>query len=515
MRLALHHTLLRLPLALLALGCGPPDLGQFRGFEEVAADWGFPPMQARGVCLFDANGDEDLDILFTQRDGLRFFLNVGVGRFAEATDGAGLAGDLGESPAGCGAADLDGDGDRDLLVTFNRDDTVLFENDSDAHFIDVGAAWALEGWGQASVTFEDIDRDGRLDVLLAGAREGRTRLLRNLGDRFEDRTPPALLAVEHSWGGALFDIDNDGLPDLFMGTDGTEAEAHDRILHNNGDFAFEVRSGNSTITNTLSAMATPVADVDSDGFLDLYVTNIGHHPLWHNTGEGMFVDRATAAGVWGDRGETAGWASFFFDVDDDGRLDLFKANGGFSLPLGTMDNFERKARERNQLFVPRRDADPLVEGLFPYEDAARAVGLDDAGSALGGAWGDLDADGRLDLVVANLEGAPVRVYRNLGDDGSDDPGRLRLRLHARGGDPDGIGTRVRLDACGRSAEGLVAPSQGAFSQGEAVVHFGLAGCAENLDLTVVWPDGSVQESTVGTADDERYDGPLHLHQDSL
>ena len=496
----------------LCAGCPGPDLADFRGFEETADAWGLGLEDARGVCLFDADGDGDLDAFFTGRQDLRFYLNLSAGFFADTTDGAGLAGDLGESPAGCGAADLDGDGDRDLLVTFNRDDTRLFLNDGRAHFSDASAAFGLSGWGQSSVTFEDLDRDGRLDVLLAGAREGRTQLLANLGGTLQDRTPPELRAVEHSWGGALFDADNDDLPDLFLGTDGDERETGDLFLRNDGAFAFVPSDG---IGNTVSAMGIAVADVDADGFLDLYVTNIGHHSLWHNDGAGGFVDLATATGVWGDRGETAGWGGFFLDVDDDGRLDLFKANGGFSLPLGTMDNFQRKDRERNQLFVPRRDVDPVLPGLSRFVDVAERLGLADEGSALGSAWADLDGDGRLDLVVANREGAPVRVYRNRGVEGGLDPGRLRLRLRPLGDEIDGLGARVHLEACGAVQEGLVTGGPSVFSQGETVVHFGLGGCTEDLAVRVRWPDGESQEWTIRSTQVDVYSGPIQLAQGEL
>jgi hypothetical protein len=179
---------LLLLVLLLLPGCPDGDMGDFQGFLEVADAWGFSPENARGVCLFDADGDADLDVLFTQRESLRFYLNFAPEFFVEATAGAGLDGDVGESPAGCGAADLDGDGDRDLIVTFNRDDTRVFTNDGAAHFADATVALGFNGWGQSSVVFEDVDRDGRIDVLLSGARDGRTQLLQNAGT-FLDITP--------------------------------------------------------------------------------------------------------------------------------------------------------------------------------------------------------------------------------------------------------------------------------------------------------------------------------------
>ena len=98
------------PVALLLIGCLDADLGDFDGFEEVGAAWGLAVERARGVCLFDADGDEDLDVLFTLGDGLSLHLNFAPGVFVDATESAGFDGDVGESPAGCGAADLDGDG---------------------------------------------------------------------------------------------------------------------------------------------------------------------------------------------------------------------------------------------------------------------------------------------------------------------------------------------------------------------------------------------------------------------
>lgn len=501
---------LLLLVLLLLPGCPDGDMGDFQGFLEVADAWGFAPENARGVCLFDADGDADLDVLFTQRESLRFYLNFAPEFFVEATAGAGLDGNVGESPAGCGAADLDGDGDRDLIVTFNRDDTRVFTNDGAAHFADATIALGFNGWGQSSVVFEDVDRDGRIDVLLSGARNGRTQLLQNAGT-FLDITPPEVRAVEHSWGGALFDADNDHLPDLFLGTGGTEAETPDMLLHNDGGLAFSVVE--SSLSNTASAMGLAVADVDADGFLDLYVTNIGHHPLWRNDGEGSFVDLAVAVGVGGERDETGGWGGGFFDPNDDGELDLFKANGGFSLPLGTMDNFERKTNERNQFFAPRRDSDPVVPGLGQLTDVAADLGLDDGGSALGAAWGDLNGDGLVDLIVANREGAPSRVYQNLGS--TVDPGRLRLSFDPLGVDADGFGTRVSLDACGATQEGLLGTGPSVFSQSETTMHFGLNGCREDVVATVRWPSGATDSYTFRVTQYDPYVGPIRLVQGEL
>jgi hypothetical protein len=500
-----------LPLSALLLGCVEAEPGVFQGFEEVADQWGFVAENARGVCLFDADGDADLDVLFTAIDGLRFYLNRSPGFFIDATDDAGLGGDLGDTPAGCGAADVDGDGDRDLLVTFNLGDTRLFRNDGAAHFVDMSSSFGLDGSGQSSVTWEDVDRDGRLDVLLAGAYGGRTQLLRNVGGRFEDVTPEALLDVQTSWAGVLFDADNDDLPDLFLGTDRGSTEPEDVFLHNDGDFDFSDAS--ASLTDSRNAMGVAVADIDADGFLDLFVANIGHHPLWRNGGDATFIDVSTVVGVSGDDAQTSGWAAFFLDVDDDGRPDLFKTNGGFSLPRGSMDAFERLSREANQLFTAT-DADPVLGTLPPLADAAASMGLDDPGSALGAAWGDLDGDGRLDLVVANEQGGPLRVHRNRGAFGDGDPGRLRLRLHPLGEDPDGFGTRVRLDACGSVQHGLVSGAS-ALSQGETTLHFGLGGCLEDLSLRVTWPDGEVQESTVRSTQVDVYEGPIHLTQGEL
>ncbi len=480
-------------------GCGPKP-GEFQGFAEVQGDWGFGDVEARGICIFDGDADGDNDVLLVRTGPNLYFDNVEPGVFVERGAEVGL--DTDGSGTGCAVADFDRDGDLDVVVTDNSGPTRFLVGNGGGYWADATDFFGLGGrTGQSSVTVADADADGWLDLMLTGLFEGGSCLMRNDGGVFADETAAlGLDGVYRSWAAAFFDADADGLPDLYFGTDvpgpGWD-DQHDFFFRNAGDFTFTDVTDDVALPNLHNAMGIAVTDVDQDGFLDFYVTNIGHHALYWNLGDGSFVDIAAATGTANNTG-AAGWGTVWVDADDDGREELLVVNGGLYGDLDEVTGIIASPRQKNRFYVPHPDS--AVE--FPeYEDLAKRYGLDDGGAGMGAAAGDLDGDGRVDLIVASRGSSLTKVYRNLGfaDDGDDGDGAAALpratRVELRGvtSTPEGVGAVVTMEACG---ETLVRHRSGApsvLSQGEAALHFATPACDEDRHVTVAWPSGAVTE----------------------
>lgn len=484
-----------LAVLLSVVACrGGADLGDWQGLQEVSDEWGLIPEEANGVCVGDFDGDGAPDVFLTRVGPDRLYLNDGQGHFQEVGEDRGIAGD--DDSQGCGYADYDEDGDLDLAITVRHAPSRLLRNEGDGTFVDVTAETPIaETYNQRSVLWEDVDRDGAIDLLLIATQDVMARLYAGDGQGgFEDVTPDGPPgAFRRTWGGAFFDYDNDGLPDLHLPTDFLPDT--DCLLHNEGDFQFVDMTAPASISNTSHGMGSAVADVDEDGLLDLYVTNWGVNTLWRNAGDGTFYDAGQSWGVAGGAG-TSGWGTFWVDIDNDSDEDLFVANGA-SIMAEESGTLVRPLVERNYLFLkdgPDEDGGAPV-GEPSFAEAGPDAGADDAESAFGAAWGDLDQDGWVDLVVANRLGSPSKIFRNLGRSSEGSPA-LRLRLRGTATNRDGFGARVSIEACGRRQIRLLSSGPSLLSHGEAVLHFGLGSCREQVSVRVEWPGGEPEAFTV-------------------
>jgi hypothetical protein len=490
---ATPHRALRGVTALAALlassGCLQTlDGGSFLGFGP--AEFGIDSRDARGVCIVDVNGDGAQDVLLTRAAGVHLWINQGDGAFSEEGAARGMP-DAAEW-LGCGSADIDEDGDEDLVITDHDGPTLLLRNRGDGVFEDRTAASGIgESQRQGSVVWADLDVDGSVDLLLTGVFPGETRLYRGRGDgTFEERTEQAGLSnLERSWSAAALDVDNDRIPDLFLTTDvaqPADGSTDDRLLLGGGDFTFLDITLDAQVADATDGMGLAVADVDQDTFVDLFVTNIGPHFLWRNLG-GLFLNTTTAARVENGGGRV-GWGTFFVDVDEDADLDLFLANGGY-YERGTVEPLHEGLLPRNRLFLQTDFGSD-----FPrFRDQAPELQLGDSESSMGAAYGDLDGDGRVDLIVANQAGDPVTVRRSLGHEIGHDPGALRLRLQGTASTPEALGARLVAETCARSTLHTVGTGPSVFSQGERIVHVPLQGCLDEVRVHVGWPSGR-QES---------------------
>lgn len=471
-----------------------------------------------GVALLDYNNDGLLDIFLVNggeltesgiatnnfkrsepRNWNRLYRQNKDGSFTDVTQAAGLA-NAGNGNYGMGvaAADYDNDGFTDLYVTAYGKNT-LYHNNGDGTFSDATekAGVAAGGWS-ASAGFFDFDNDGRLDLFVTrymdwdlkrskpcqrgtycppGEFPATTNILyRNLGNgTFEDVSRKSGIAAKmgRSLGVAFNDYDGDGFADIFVANDGMEQF----LFHNNGDGTFTERALEAGVAlsddgKPYAGMGVDFRDYDNDGKPDIIVTNLAKqiYALYHNDGDGSFSYRSLTAGLGASTAGSSGWGTRFEDLDNDGWKDLFVAQGH------VMDNVEQidaalHYRERPLLLLNRG-------GHFQVGE----IGAVSPVAGRGAAFGDINGDGWVDVVMTTLGGPPI-VFRNRGGNAH----WLTINLRGVRSNRDGLGAIVKVNGQTQYAQ-----SAGSYqSASDKRVHFGLAG-ASRADVEIDWPSGTRQ-----------------------
>ena len=513
-------------LALGAFGCAPDEDVWFvdeaakRGVDfAYRSGWRdrplLPEIVGGGVALADVDGDDDLDVYFTQAGwhlgggagvgpGNALFLNRGDGFFDPAF---GRGADSGYG-MGVAAGDYDNDGDIDLYVT-NLGANALLRNDGAGRFEDVASAAGVAGdsWSTAAVFF-DADVDGDLDLFVANylawsvaaeqqchARGAPTycaptaydapaadRLYRNEGDgTFVDATAEAGMAAGFGNGlGALAeDFNNDGLPDIFVAND----RMFDQLWVNQGGLRFRDEAfawGCAVDDNGVAkaGMGVAAADLDDDGDSELLVVNLETESdsLYRNEGR-HFVDVTAQAGLAAASRRHTRFGVAVADFDNDGRLDLYEANGKVDGNPGVQpDPFA----EPNALFrggLSDAGAFRFVE--VPLAGGARTTPATSRALAVG----DVDGDGGLDIVVVNRD-APARLLMNALPRG----GAVRLRVVNQQGAP-ALGAKVSARLGERRIVRRVYAASGYLASHDPVVHIGAGAVPVVSDVVVRWLDG--------------------------
>ena len=503
----------------LAASAGAAECGSFR-LEDAARELGIDFRHANGsrgdkhlretmgagVAWLDYDGDGWQDLYWVQSDrgggaGDRLYRNVGGGRF-EALALPALGDGYGQ---GVLAADVDGDGDSDLILTNDGPD-LLLRNDGDGGFSLAEGALESGGWSSSSAA-ADADGDGDLDLyvaryvvydagedifcgdpetgarrycdpsLFAGAPDG--YFVNDGGGRFVERTAEAGLAVDPGRGlGVLFtDLDGDSDPDLYVANDLTI----NFLFGNDGRGVFEdlsLISGAAVNRDGRpeAGMGVALGDVDGDLTPDLAVTNfdVETNTLYRNLGALSFADVSGPTGFGVPSFNRLAFGIVAADLDHDADLDVYVANGHI---------FERPAREN----VAYRQPDQLLagDGRGGFEAVPCDV-LDDLPTvARGLAAGDLDNDGDLDLAVQENAG-PARLLRNR----TDDERWVAVHLRSSGPNSDAVGARVELESAGERQVRWVTAGDSYQSTSDRRLHFGLGGAAPE-ELDVVWPSGRV------------------------
>jgi len=487
-----------------------------------------------GVGLLDYDGDGDLDLLQLRVPPPgrpddpapnRLLEQFDDGRFVDSTERSGL-GDPGFAQ-GLAVGDVNNDGRPDVyLANYGRD--ALYLNDGDGRFRNVTTARGIEGdlWSTAA-TFCDYDRDGDLDLYvghyLAFDREtvclGESgtqdfcgpanfpgvadKLLRNRGDGvFEDVTAEAGLMPLGGWrrakalGVVCTDLTDDGLADFYVANDGED----NFLWVNQGDGTFEEQAllrgvAVNQYGNPESSMGVAVGDVDASGTLDLFMTHIEGqtNTLYAGLGRQLFEDGTTRAGMAARDLALTGFGCGFFDYDHDADLDLAVANGriyrGRVLPGAELGDFWNAYAEPNLLFANdgRGRFQEIDDGdLNRSVEVSRAM-----------AFGDIDADGDIDLVVSNLDNT-LRMFRN----DAPPPGSHWLMVRVLTGLRDALGAEVTVRLGDVRLRRPVLSGYSYMSSNDPRAHFGL-GSQDHVDqVEVLWPDGSREVFPVEGVDRE-------------
>jgi hypothetical protein len=490
-----------------------------------------------GAAFFDYDNDDDLDALLVNgatreilarggSDMVALYRNDGGRRFTDVTAAAGF--DRRGWGAGVCVADYDNDGFQDAYITaFGAN--VLWKNSGNGTFADVSgrAGVGRTGWS-TSCAFGDYDRDGHVDLYVAAyvqfdekaiparAATGNCRfmaadvfcgpkkltgeqdvLYRNRGDgTFEDVTLRAGITDPGHYGfGVVFsDFNDDGWPDIYVANDSVP----NLLFQNRGDGTFAetgLLSGAALSGDgrPQAGMGVDAGDVNGDGLPDLVVTNFSHdhNTLYENGPAGVFTDRSYASGIAATAGPYLGWGVKFVDMNNDGRLDLFIANGHV-YPEVDRHGLGTKYHQRKQLFVN--------EGRrFRHATAEVGGGLLIEKSSRGAAFGDYDNDGDIDVLVVNMNDRPT-LLRN------DTPRTahwITMRLTGIKSNRDALGARVRIDAGGRRQTTTVRGDGSYLSHSDTRTHFGLGATTRVDRVEIRWPSGLVETAT-GLAADRFY-----------
>lgn len=470
-----------------------------------------PETMGSGVIVFDYNGDAKLDLLFV--NGTKFpgkagststqqlFENLGGMKFRDVTRQAGLA--IEGYCMGGAAGDLDNDGDQDLYISCVGTDMLLV-NDG-GKFTDVSTSAGLSRAYEygASVALLDADNDGWLDIFatryvtwtpetdLECKLDGKNksyctpmpydgaspRFYHNDGDgTFSDWTRQAGLFTPDAkaLGVAVTDIDNDSWLDLAVAND-TQPNL---LFHNKGDGTFEdvgLIAGMAFDENGVArgGMGIDAADYDGSGRQGLVIGNFDGEmvALYQNAGDLLFIDDAAQAKIGRPTLSMLSFATFFFDYDLDGDLDLLVANGHLEPEIETIKASVTYAQP-TQLF--RNDG-----GRFTEVTTSAGGDLATPRVARGAAYGDFDADGDLDVVLT-VNGGAAQLFENRGSHGN----WIAVPTAGSPGNRDGLGAVVEVRAGGKVQSWLVRAGASYLSQSQTTPIFGLGSLTEVEAVTV-------------------------------
>lgn len=480
-----------------------------------------------GVGIGDVNGDDLPDIYFlgTQAHApSRLYLNRGGMKFEDASRESGLFDSVGIR-FGVTMVDIDGDDDLDIYVTRQKDPNRLYINDGKGHFTDRASEFGLDHCcSSMHASFLDFDRDGDLDLYLGinGKAFERNPMVLGLPDKFFRNDNGKFVDVTESVGIydkaycqslIVGDINNDGWMDIYVTSDFQEM---DLLYINNRDGTFSDEMRQRLRHTSASAMGSEIADINNDGQLDIVALDMmpeGHfrkmanvsslsvfspnfdstqmvrNTMHLNRGDGYFSDIGEMAGV---SATDWSWAPLLIDADHDRDRDLFITNG-FKRDVQNLDVIQYFDPHTSKLNLLQRIPAVRVPNYFyrnedgyTFTKVSNEWGVDQVINSNGAAWGDLDQDGDLDLVINNLdtfamilENRAERLEKNW----------VQIELHGSGKNRMAIGARVTLFDKKGIQTGELITARGYLSSSEPVIHFGLGDVDEIDSIIVEWPDG--------------------------
>ena len=470
-----------------------------------------------GVAMLDYDNDGLLDLFIVSGPGgsNRLYHNEGHGRFTDVTAQAGLL-SSGWGQGVC-AGDYDNDGYTDLFVTYwgqNR----LYRNIGGKRFEDVTASAHLTQQRtryNTGCAFLDYDNDGKLDLFVAnylkfdpattpkpgdnpycwyrgipvncgprGLPFDRNILYHNNGDgTFRDVAEESKIAEplgHYSLSVLTGDFNGDGRTDIYVACDQTPS----LLYINRGDGTFSEEAllrGVAYDENgkAMSGMGVTSADYDGDGLPDIFRSNFSdeRETLYRNRGQGQFDDVTTASGLARNT-RYVGWGCGFFDFDNDGWPDLLLVNGHV---FPEVDKLNSGVRYKNPIILYHNTG----RGAFEDVSERAGPGLQTLHSARGAAFGDIDNDGNVEVLINNQNERPTLLKQ------SSPPVNhwITLRLTGSKSNRSAIGARVRVTAANRTQIGEVRSGGSYLSQSDFRLHFGLGAAAEAERIEIAWPSG--------------------------
>lgn len=509
-----------------------------------------------GVAIGDINNDGLSDIYFTgnQVDN-KLYLNKGNWQFKDITEEAGVA-CANVWSSGVSMVDINGDGLLDIYVCKSGDmagenrHNELFINNGDLTFTEKAKEYGIADKGLSThAAFFDYDKDGDLDCYLLNNSfrsvggydlrkdqrktrdpEGGNKLYRNDNGKFTDVSEFAGIygsAIGFGLGVTIGDIDRDGWQDIYVSNDFFERD-YLYINQRNGTFSEEIVAQMPEIS--LSSMGADMADINNDGYPEVFVTDMlpedeariktkttfedwdkyqlnvrnGYHrqftrnALQLNNGNGTFSEIGRLAGVYATDWS---WGALIFDMDNDGLKDIFVANGIYK-DLTDQDYIQYSSDPTTINKIRSRQANVITElvdmipstplpnyafinqGNNQFSNKATQLGLAQPGHSNGSAYGDLDNDGDLDIVTNNIEIAPF-IYENKASEGGN---WLIISLETETKNTKGLGSQVTVYADNKKFYQELAPFRGFESSVEPRLHFGLGNIQKIDSVEIIWPN---------------------------
>ncbi len=481
-----------------------------------------PETMGPGCAFIDYDGDGYPDILIVNGQDwpghakapstLKLYHNNQNGTFTDVTSKAGLAVSL--FGMGVAVGDYDNDGHDDIFVTA-LGQSHLFHNNGNGTFTDVTKAAGL--WGpnefSTSAAWVDYDRDGKLDLVVSnyvqwsqatdiyctldGAHKSyctpesykgtSARVWHNLGGgKFEDATQKSGLSdpTSKSLGVAILDYNGDGWPDILLANDTQPNKLY--LNKQNGTFEEKAVAAGIAFSEdgvARAGMGVDAADYDRSGRPSLIITNFANQmlSLYHNEGNGLFVDEAPSSEVGRNTLVTLGFGCFFFDYDNDGWPDIFVADGH-------IENEIERVQKRVSYAEPPHLFRNLGGGKFQEVTAQVGGAFASPKVARGAAYADIDNDGALDVLVTTNGGRAWLFHNEGGTNHS-----LRVKLVGTKSNRDGIGAVVRVTSGGSKQWQMLRSGSSYLSQSEPVLTFGLGGATKADAIEVQWPSGQVDK----------------------
>ena len=486
-----------------------------------------PETMEGGMAIFDFNNDGYLDLFFANGADIqtlkktsakysnRLFQNDGKGHFTDVTERAGLAGTGYDT--GVAIGDYDNDGFKDIFVGGVHGNH-LYHNNGNGTFTDVtekaGLAKPDKQYGplwSVGAVWVDVNNDGLLDLFVVNylswdiqtepaceAAPGRldychpkfykatpNQLFLNNGDgTFRDVSAESGIRASpgKGMGVGLADFDLDGWMDIFV----TNDKAYNSLFHNKGAGKFEEVAFDSDVALTqegqlISGMGVDARDLDNDGLPDIAFVALPYEtfPVFRNLGKLRFADVTTSSGMARSSAPMGGYSPNIADFDNDGWKDLFVSRGHVQSPGYSAQG---QVEQPNSVF---RNL-----GGMKFQALTAEAGLTAQPSARhrGSAVGDLNGDGRLDVVVTALS-APAEIWMN---DSPDANHWIEFLLEGTKSNRDAIGARIKVMAGGKAQYNHVAFASGYASSSAGPVHFGLGSAKSADSVEIRWPSGIVQ-----------------------